>query len=129
MRRRYDMLSPSFLGFLEQIVGRCAAHGTPLSFCGEDAGRPLEALALAAIGFRSLSMRPASIGPVKALLRQVDLAGARAAIDAARRRRPPQRPPGARGLAAAGRHRRTDPPAGSEPAPTAKRGIRDDHTP
>ena len=29
-------------------------------------------------------MRPASIGPVKALLRQVDLAGARAVIDAAR---------------------------------------------
>ena len=29
-------------------------------------------------------MRPASIGPVKALLRKVDLAGARAAIDAAR---------------------------------------------
>ena len=60
-------------------------HGTPLSFCGEDAGRPIEALALAAIGFRSLSMRPASIGPVKALLRKVDLAGARAVIDAARR--------------------------------------------
>ena len=29
-------------------------------------------------------MRPASIGPVKALLRKVDLAGARAVIDAAR---------------------------------------------
>ena len=85
MRRRYEMLSVSFLDFLEQIVARCAAHGTPLSFCGEDAGRPIEALALAAIGFRSLSMRPASIGPVKALLRKVDLAGARAVIDAARR--------------------------------------------
>ena len=82
MRRRYDMLSTSFLQFLEQIVGRCAEHGTPLSFCGEDAGRPMEALALAAIGFRSLSMRPASIGPVKALLRQIDLAGVREVIDA-----------------------------------------------
>ena len=79
-----DMLSVSFLTFLEQIVARCAAHGTPLSFCGEDAGRPVEALALAAVGFRSLSMRPASIGPVKALLRQVELAEARAVIDAAR---------------------------------------------
>jgi phosphotransferase system, enzyme I, PtsP len=85
VRRRYDMLSLSFLGFLEQVVGRCTARGTPLSFCGEDAGRPLEALALAAIGFRSLSMRPASIGPVKSLLRQVDLSAVRAAIDAARR--------------------------------------------
>ncbi len=93
VRRRYDMLSSSFLGFLEQIVGRCAAHGTPLSFCGEDAGRPLEALGLAAIGLRSLSMRPASIGPVKALLRKVDLSGAREVVDAARRSgRPSVRP-------------------------------------
>lgn len=85
VRRRYDMLSSSFLHFLESIVRRCAAHGTPLSFCGEDAGRPIEALALSAIGFRSLSMRPASIGPVKALLRKVDLAQAREVLDAARR--------------------------------------------
>jgi phosphotransferase system, enzyme I, PtsP len=84
VRRRYEMLSLSFLAFLEQIVERCHEHGTPLSFCGEDAGRPLEALGLAAIGFRALSMRPASIGPVKSLLRQVDLSCARGAIDAAR---------------------------------------------
>jgi phosphotransferase system, enzyme I, PtsP len=84
VRRRYDMLSSSFLDFIEFIAKRCAAHGTPISFCGEDAGRPIEALALAAIGLRSLSMRPASIGPVKALLRQVDLGGARGVIDAAR---------------------------------------------
>jgi phosphotransferase system enzyme I (PtsP) len=74
VRRRYDMLSTSFLIFLRHIVGRCAAHGTPISYCGEDAGRPVEALALAALGFRNLSMRPASIGPVKAALRQVRLA-------------------------------------------------------
>ena len=73
VRRRYDTLSASFLSFLQMIVVRCAAHGTELSFCGEDAGRPVDALALAAIGFRSLSMRPASVGPVKALLRRADL--------------------------------------------------------
>jgi phosphotransferase system enzyme I (PtsP) len=84
VRRRYDTLSISFLGFLENVVERCAAHGTEVSFCGEDAGRPLDALALAAIGFRQLSMRPAAIGPVKSLLRQVDLADARAIIEAAR---------------------------------------------
>jgi phosphotransferase system enzyme I (PtsP) len=84
VRRRYDTLSLSYLGFLEGLLARCAAHGTPVSFCGEDAGRPIDALALAAIGFRQLSMRPASIGPVKSLLRHVDLAEARAAIDAAR---------------------------------------------
>jgi phosphotransferase system, enzyme I, PtsP len=84
VRKRYDILNLSFLAFLEQIVARCAAFGTRLSFCGEDAGRPIEALALAAIGLRRLSMRPASIGPVKALLRGVDLSAARAVIDKAR---------------------------------------------
>ena len=83
VRRRYEMLSTSFLAFLRIIVARCAAHGTPLSYCGEDAGRPIEALALAAIGFRSLSMRPASIGPVKALLRQVHLDSVRRAVEEA----------------------------------------------
>ena len=81
VRRRYDTLSVSFLIFLRQIVARCVAHGTPLSFCGEDAGRPLEALGLATVGLRNLSMRPASIGPVKALLRQVDLIEARELVE------------------------------------------------
>ncbi len=84
VRKRYDVLNLSFLTFLEHIIARCAPFGTRLSFCGEDAGRPIEALALIAIGLRHLSMRPASIGPVKALLRGVDLAGARAVIDQAR---------------------------------------------
>ena len=84
VRRRYDALNVSYLDFLERIVARCAAHGTPVSFCGEDAGRPVDALAFAAIGFRQLSMRPASIGPVKALLRKVDLREARAVIAKAR---------------------------------------------
>jgi len=81
VRRRYDTLSAAFLGFIELIVQRCNAAGTQLSFCGEDAGRPLEALAFAAMGLRSLSMRPASIGPVKALLRRADLREVRALID------------------------------------------------
>ena len=84
VRRRYDTLNISFLTFLEQIIARCHASDTPLSFCGEDAGRPIEALALAAIGFRALSMRPASVGPVKALLRRVNLDQAKAVIDRAR---------------------------------------------
>jgi phosphotransferase system, enzyme I, PtsP len=86
VRRRYDTLNLSFLSFLEQIIKRCAEFDTPLSFCGEDAGRPIEALALAALGLRSLSMRPASVGPVKALLRRVNLQEARAVIEGARDR-------------------------------------------
>jgi phosphotransferase system enzyme I (PtsP) len=86
VRRRYDTLDVGFLSFLEMIVARCRAAGTPLSFCGEDAGRPVEAVTFAALGFRSLSMRPASVGPVKHLLRRVDLRAARAVIAAARAR-------------------------------------------
>ena len=86
VRRRYDTLNVSFLTFLENIAQRCATSGTALSFCGEDAGRPIEALCFAAIGFQNLSMRPASIGPVKHLLRRVDLNEAKAVIDEARAR-------------------------------------------
>ncbi|MGI3170581.1 phosphoenolpyruvate--protein phosphotransferase [Pseudooceanicola sp. C21-150M6] len=84
VRRRYDTLNVSFLTFLQNIVDRCTETGTPLSFCGEDAGRPVEAICLAAMGLRSLSMRPASIGPVKSLLMRTDLGALRAVIDAAR---------------------------------------------
>ncbi|MEP1765282.1 MAG: phosphoenolpyruvate--protein phosphotransferase [Sulfitobacter sp.] len=86
VRKRYDTLNLSFLTFLEGIVKRCNETDTPLSFCGEDAGRPVEALCFAAIGMRTLSMRPASIGPVKSLLRRCDLGEVRAVIDDARAR-------------------------------------------
>ena len=81
VRRRYDTLSSAFLTFLRLIVNRCEDVGTPLSFCGEDAGRPVEAVAFAAMGLRALSMRPASIGPVKSLIRQVDLGEARKVLE------------------------------------------------
>ena len=84
VRRRYDTLNVSFLSFLETIVHRCQSTDTALSFCGEDAGRPVEALCFAAIGMRGLSMRPASIGPVKHLLRQHNLDEVKAVIDEAR---------------------------------------------
>ncbi len=86
VRRRYDTLNVSFLSLIEMIVERCERSNTPLSFCGEDAGRPIEALCLAAIGLRTLSMRPASIGPVKSLLRRSNLDDVRKVIADARHR-------------------------------------------
>ncbi len=83
VRKRYDTLDVSFLSFIERVIKRCEVHNTPLSFCGEDAGRPVEALCFAALGLRSLSMRPASIGPVKHLLRRVDLSEVKAVMDEA----------------------------------------------
>ncbi|MBU3029912.1 phosphoenolpyruvate--protein phosphotransferase [Paracoccus marinaquae] len=83
VRRRYDTMNTSFLSLLRQIVGRCEDARVPLSFCGEDAGRPIEALTFAALGIRRLSMRPASIGPVKHLIRRVSIADLRKVIDEA----------------------------------------------
>jgi phosphotransferase system enzyme I (PtsP) len=86
VRKRYDTLNVSFLSLIERIVERCNETNTPLSFCGEDAGRPIEALCLAAIGVRTLSMRPASIGPVKSLLMRSNLDELRKVIMDARHR-------------------------------------------
>ncbi|WP_298429373.1 phosphoenolpyruvate--protein phosphotransferase [uncultured Jannaschia sp.] len=84
VRKRYDTLNVSFLSLIAQIVARCEAAGTPVSFCGEDAGRPVEALCFAAMGLRCLSMRPASIGPVKHILLRSNLAEVRDVIEASR---------------------------------------------
>jgi phosphotransferase system enzyme I (PtsP) len=65
---RYDCLSPAPLKALKALVKATRKHDVPLTLCGEMAGRPIEALALIALGFRSLSMAPASIGPVKTMI-------------------------------------------------------------
>ena len=75
---RYDWLSPAILRFLRRIVVLAGAHATPLTVCGEMGGRPLEALALMSIGIERLSITPAAIGPVKAMVRSVDLGRVRA---------------------------------------------------
>jgi phosphotransferase system enzyme I (PtsP) len=66
--RRFDPLHPSGLKVLREIAERAKAHGTDFALCGEMAGRPLEAMALIGLGFRQISMAPASIGPVKAMV-------------------------------------------------------------
>jgi phosphotransferase system enzyme I (PtsP) len=71
---RYDALSPSLLMMLRHIVVSCAGAGVPVTLCGEMAARPLEAMALVGLGFRSMSMPAAAIGPVKRMVRSVDAA-------------------------------------------------------
>lgn len=71
---RYDTLSPAILSMLRHVASVCAQSGKPISLCGEMAGRPLEALALIGVGFRSLSVTPPAVGPVKAAVRQVSIA-------------------------------------------------------
>ena len=80
---RYNTLSPALLRLLHFVVEKTRPVGVDLAVCGEMAGRPVEALALLAIGVRTLSMSPASIGPVKAMIRSLDLAEASAFVSAA----------------------------------------------
>jgi phosphotransferase system enzyme I (PtsP) len=69
---RYDVLSPPMLNCLKLISDQARGRGVPVTVCGEMAGRPVEAMALIGLGFRSLSMAPASIGPVKQMLLALD---------------------------------------------------------
>ena len=73
LAERYDPLSPAVLSFLGELVRQCDAARVPLTLCGEMGGRPVEAMALIGLGFRRLSMAASSIGPVKAMIRSVDL--------------------------------------------------------
>jgi len=78
---RYDPLSPPALRALKTIQQACAETGTPVSVCGEMAGRPLEAFALVALGFSGLSMPPAGIGPVKQMVLSCDREAARRGVE------------------------------------------------
>lgn len=69
---RYDALSPGALRMLAALAEACADANIPLSLCGEMAGTPLEAMALVAVGFRSLSMSPLSVPPVKQMILSLD---------------------------------------------------------
>jgi phosphotransferase system enzyme I (PtsP) len=70
---RFDTLSKPFLRILRDIVRAGERNKTPVTLCGELAGKPISAMALLGIGFRSVSMSPASIGPVKAMLLGLDV--------------------------------------------------------
>jgi phosphotransferase system, enzyme I, PtsP len=73
MAERYDPLSPPTVRMFRDIAARANAAGTPLTLCGEMAGRPAEAMVLLGLGIHSISMAPPSIGPVKAMLRKLDI--------------------------------------------------------
>lgn len=65
---RYDILSPPALRLLKQIREDADAANLQISICGEAAGRPLEAMAFTALGYRRLSMPASGVGPVKRLV-------------------------------------------------------------
>jgi phosphotransferase system enzyme I (PtsP) len=69
---RFDPLSAPVLRALKDIADKCREHGKPVTLCGELGSQPIGAMALAAIGYRSLSLTPSAMGPVKAMLLELD---------------------------------------------------------
>ena len=80
LAERYDWLSPSILRFLARVTRESNAARVPVSVCGEMGGRPLEAMALLGLGIERLSITPAAVGPIKAMVRSLDLGRLRAAM-------------------------------------------------
>jgi phosphotransferase system enzyme I (PtsP) len=80
LAHRYDILAPAMLKILAGIAEAAEAAGVPAAICGEMAAQPLEAMALAAVGFRSFSMTPPAIGPVREMARSLNLAATRAFV-------------------------------------------------
>ncbi len=69
---RFDPLSAPVLRALKSIADKGRAHGKPVSLCGELASQPLGALALIGLGYRILSLVPSAVGPVKAMILELD---------------------------------------------------------
>ncbi len=78
---RYDSLSIGPLRALKALTKSCRRHKVTYTLCGEMAGSPIEAMALIGLGFRTLSMAPASVGPVKAMIRSLDARKAMLRLD------------------------------------------------
>lgn len=71
--KRYDTLSPPLLAALAWLAEKCRAARVPLSVCGDMASRPLDAMALIGLGIETLSMPAAAVGPVKAMVRSLEM--------------------------------------------------------
>jgi phosphotransferase system enzyme I (PtsP) len=78
---KFDPISPPFLRALKFIVDKARAADKPVTLCGELASQPIGALALTAIGFRSMSVSASSVGPVKAMLLDLDAKKAAAVME------------------------------------------------
>jgi phosphocarrier protein FPr len=74
---------PSVLRLVRETVAGAQAHGCAVGVCGELAADPPVAVLLAGLGVTSLSVTPALVPDVKAALRSVSLADARAAAEEA----------------------------------------------
>jgi len=81
LAERYDWLSPAILRFLRRLVAPTRGANVQLAVCGEMGGRPLEAMALIGLGIDRMSITPAAVGPIKAMVRSLDRAALVAHMD------------------------------------------------
>jgi phosphotransferase system enzyme I (PtsP) len=81
--KNYDPIGMPRLRAIRMVVDAARRYNIPITMCGELAGKPLEALALMAVGMTRLSMGPASIGPIKELVLNLDLKPIRESVGAA----------------------------------------------
>jgi phosphotransferase system enzyme I (PtsP) len=77
---RYDPISVPVARALRLIARKGREHKKPVTLCGELASKPIGALTLVALGYRSLSLTPSAVGPVKSMLIDLDAEKALAAI-------------------------------------------------
>ncbi|MBM3530117.1 MAG: phosphoenolpyruvate--protein phosphotransferase [Alphaproteobacteria bacterium] len=77
---RFDPISAPMLRALKMIAEKARAAGKPVALCGELASKPIGALALVGLGYRALSLTPSALGPVKAMLLELDAKKAEAAV-------------------------------------------------
>jgi len=77
---RFDTMSAPILRALRHIARKGKEAGKSVSLCGEMASQPLGAMALIALGYRSMSVNATAHGPVKALILDLDAAKAEAAM-------------------------------------------------
>ena len=69
-----DALHPGVLRLVASTVAGARAHGRPVSVCGGAAGDPTAVPILLGLGVRTLSMAPAVVPQIKALVRTLSLA-------------------------------------------------------
>lgn len=77
----YHSMHPAVLQALILVAAACREAGKPMSVCGEMAGDPASAVLLMAMGCDVLSMNATNLPRVKWLLRQINLADAKALLD------------------------------------------------
>ena len=81
LSNRFDPLCVPIMRVLRDVCNAAERNNIPLSLCGELASHPLTAMALAAVGLRTISMSAAAVGPVKAMVQSLDAGKAKAFLD------------------------------------------------